>query len=132
ARLDPADLTRRQFSRGKAEYLLNAARAIATGELPLDELADGTATRAEQRLLALRGIGPWTAQYVLLRPCGFADRLPRGDAGLLAALVRYFALDARPDAAGMRALMAPFAPHRSLATVHLWASLAEPREETPT
>lgn len=125
ARLDPADLARRQFSRRKAEYLVGAAQAVASGELPLARLAEGSATRAERRLLALRGIGPWTAQYVLLRSCGFADCLPVGDAGLAAALTRFFGLDRRPGPAETRELMEPFAPHRSLATAHLWASLGD-------
>jgi endonuclease III/AraC-like DNA-binding protein len=125
ARLDPADLARRQFSRRKAEYLVGAARAVASGELPLATLGEGSATRAERRLLALRGIGPWTAQYVMLRSLGFADCLPVGDAGLAAALTRFFALASRPGPAETRELMEPFAPHRSLATAHLWASLGD-------
>jgi AraC family transcriptional regulator, regulatory protein of adaptative response / DNA-3-methyladenine glycosylase II len=125
ARLDPADLARRRFSRRKAEYLVGAAQAVAAGELPLAAMADGAATRAERRLLALRGIGPWTAQYVLLRSLGFADCLPVGDAGLAAALTRFFALEGRPGPAETRELMEPFVPFRSLATAHLWASLGD-------
>jgi AraC family transcriptional regulator of adaptative response / DNA-3-methyladenine glycosylase II len=125
ARLDLADLTARQFSLRKAEYLVGAARAIATGELPLDRLADEPATLVERRLLAIRGLGPWTAQYVLLRALGFADCVPVGDSGLAAGLVRFFALDHRPGPEETRELLAPFAPFRSFATAHLWASLGD-------
>ena len=121
ARLASADLLAHRFSGRKAEYLLNAAANVADGSLRLDRLL--TATGAQKALLALRGCGPWTAQYVLMRGLGFRDCVPVGDAALTLALQRWFKLDERPDAPETLRLMAPFAPHRSLATFHLWASL---------
>ncbi len=123
AALDPADLAPLQFSRSKADYLVEAARAVAAGELPVEALPAGAATTAEARLSARRGIGPWTTHYVMMRGCGFGDCVPLGDAGLTAALQRHYGLDHRPDAKETARLMAPFAPHRSLATFHFWASL---------
>ena len=96
------------------------------GALPLEEFADGSAVHAEEQLLAVKGIGPWTANFVLMRGAGFADCVPAGDSGLATALGRHHDLDPRPDADGTRTLMEPFAPHRSLATFHLWKSLGEP------
>jgi AraC family transcriptional regulator of adaptative response / DNA-3-methyladenine glycosylase II len=125
AGLDLADLCARQFSRRKAEYLIGAAAAIASGELPLDRLAEEPATLVLRRLLAVRGLGPWTAQYVMLRALGFADCVPVGDSGLAAGLARFFALDHRPGPEETRELMCPFAPFRSFATAHLWASLGD-------
>ena len=104
---------------------LLARRAVAEGELPLDALADAPAGQVESALLARRGVGPWTAHYVMLRGYGLADCLPLGDAGLTLALQRFFDLPARPGTAETRALMAPFAPFRSLATFHLWTSLGD-------
>jgi 3-methyladenine DNA glycosylase/8-oxoguanine DNA glycosylase len=121
AALDHGDLLARRFSGRKAEYLLNAAAKVAAGELRLDGLL--TATGAGKALRALRGCGPWTAQYVLMRGLGFRDCVPVGDAALTLALQRWFQLDERPDAPETLRLLAPFAPHRSLATFHLWASL---------
>jgi 3-methyladenine DNA glycosylase/8-oxoguanine DNA glycosylase len=121
AALEIADLQALRLSRRKAEYLLHAATEVATGRLRLD--APTTATAAVRNLLALRGCGPWTAQYVLMRGLGFGDGVPVGDAGLTLALQRWFGLDSRPDGSETLRLMAPFAPHRSLATFHLWASL---------
>jgi AraC family transcriptional regulator, regulatory protein of adaptative response / DNA-3-methyladenine glycosylase II len=115
------DLQGLRFSRRKAEYLLHAATEVASGRLRLE--ASITATGASRRLLALRGCGPWTAQYVLMRGLGFRDGVPVGDAGLTLALQRWFRLDTRPNGPETLRLMAPFAPHRSLATFHLWASL---------
>lgn len=121
ARLGAEGLLPLRFSRSKAAYLLTAAAEAAAGRLDLNRIL--TATGALQRLLALRGCGPWTAQYVLMRGLGFPDGLPLGDAGLTLALQRRFNLAERPDAAETCRLMAPYAPHRSLATFHLWASL---------
>jgi 3-methyladenine DNA glycosylase/8-oxoguanine DNA glycosylase len=123
ADLEPAALAPLQFSRSKADYLILAARDVASGRLPLEALPAGAATAAEAALSSRRGIGPWTTHYVMMRGCGFGDCVPLGDAGLTAALQRHHALDHRPDAKETAALMAPFAPHRSLAAFHLWASL---------
>jgi AraC family transcriptional regulator of adaptative response / DNA-3-methyladenine glycosylase II len=114
-------LTARRFSRSKAEYLIGAARTVAAGALPLEQLAGGSACAAEERLRSIRGIGPWTAHYVMMRGLAFADCVPLGDSGLIAGLRCFYALDHRPDASETATLMAPFSPHRSLATFHLWA-----------
>jgi 3-methyladenine DNA glycosylase/8-oxoguanine DNA glycosylase len=58
-----------------------------------------------------------------MRGLGLRDCVPVGDAGLTLALQRWFGLEQRPDARETLRLMGPFAPHRSLATFHLWASL---------
>jgi AraC family transcriptional regulator of adaptative response / DNA-3-methyladenine glycosylase II len=121
AALQVEDLQALRCSRRKAEYLLHAAQEVAAGRLQLQERP--TATGAARDLLALRGCGPWTAQYVLMRGLGFRDCVPVGDAGLTLALQRWFGLEARPDGRETLRLMAAFAPHRSLATFHLWSSL---------
>jgi AraC family transcriptional regulator of adaptative response / DNA-3-methyladenine glycosylase II len=123
AALEPGDLQPLQFSRSKAEYLVALARKAAAGDLPLEDLPLGTATGAALRLGAERGVGPWTTHYVLMRGCGFGDCVPLGDAGLTLALQRHYRLDHRPSVKETAAFMAPFAPHRSLATFHFWASL---------
>ncbi|MEX1829988.1 helix-turn-helix domain-containing protein [Luteibacter sp. CQ10] len=122
ARIDPDDLTRRRFSRAKARYLIETARTIAEGKLAVEALAEGSAVEAERRLTALHGIGTWTARYVMMR-IGFADAAPVGDSGLATALERMYDLAERPDAIATARLMTPYAPWRSLASLHLWASL---------
>lgn len=121
AALEPEALQALRFSHRKAEYLIGAARAVAEGRLRLEALP--TATGAARALLALRGCGTWTAQYVLMRGLGFGDCVPLGDAALTLALQRAFGLPERPGPEATARLLAPFAPHRSLATFHLWASL---------
>ncbi len=124
ADLSVRDLTKRRFSRSKAEYLVGAAQAVASGGLPAP-LADRSAVAAERALTQVRGIGTWTARYMLMRGAGFADCAPVGDVALAAALQKLTAADARPGPVEAERLMQPFAPHRSLATFHLWASLRD-------
>jgi AraC family transcriptional regulator of adaptative response / DNA-3-methyladenine glycosylase II len=124
ARLDYSALERRQFSRRKAEYLIDAARAIEAGTLDLEGGRDEAVTLVQERLAAVRGLGPWSVQYLCMRSYGFEDCAPIGDVALAEALKRFYALDERPEAAEATRLMEPFAPHRSLATRHLWRSLA--------
>ncbi|HTA41766.1 MAG TPA: Ada metal-binding domain-containing protein [Bryobacteraceae bacterium] len=121
AALDVDTLRRLKFSRSKAEYLIFAAEAVATGALPIAGLRELSARHAARLLQNIRGIGPWTAQYVFLRGFGFADCLPAGDAGLAQGLERLNG--ARPAEAEIREKMARFSPWRSLATYHVWASL---------
>ena len=123
ARLQVEELLPLQFSRRKAEYLIGMSRQIDEGLIRLDEMEAGSATRAEQILLGVRGLGPWSAHYLLMRGFGFADCLPVGDTGLTSALQKMHALEVRPDAAVTRELLEPFSPHRSLACLHLWQSL---------
>jgi AraC family transcriptional regulator of adaptative response / DNA-3-methyladenine glycosylase II len=112
-----------QFSRQKAEYLIGAAKLIAAGTLDLEGLGQLSATRAERTLLNLRGLGPWSVNYIMMRSLGHADCLPLGDTGVTSGLKHLFQLEARPDADATRRLMAAFSPYRSLATSHLWQLL---------
>ncbi len=121
AALEPSDLHDLGYSRRKAEYLLGVARAIAGGSFEPESLVERSATAVERQLLEIRGFGPWSVNYLMMRALGHADCLPVGDAALTRNLKRFYGLSTRPDARATRELMAPFAPHRSLATFHLWA-----------
>jgi AraC family transcriptional regulator of adaptative response / DNA-3-methyladenine glycosylase II len=92
------------LTRGRIKTLRAAAAAHAAGELPLDPSADREETRA--RLLALPGIGPWTADYVAMRALGDPDAFPGTD-----LVLRRKAADLTPDR---------WRPWRSYAAMHLW------------
>jgi AraC family transcriptional regulator of adaptative response / DNA-3-methyladenine glycosylase II len=113
AEVDPGTLP---LPGARARALVGACRAVADGRVVLD------APVAELRpaLLALPGIGPWTADYVLMRACAATDVFLAGDLGIRRALERLGA-DGRPGPAAQRARA--WAPWRSYATLHLWATL---------
>src|SRR5262249_45281369 len=108
------------FSRRKAEYVRDLARIVADGALDLEALRGAAHAEILQRLLALRGIGRWTAEYVLLRGYGYPDALRAGDAGLRRQIRRHYGLGAPPDEGEITAMAAPWAPFRSWATLYLW------------
>lgn len=120
ARLDYGDLTARQFSRSKAQYVIDTARLIASGALPVETFPSRAPEEVEAALTAVRGIGFWTANYVMMRGCAFADAVPAGDSALSASLREYFGLDHKVDAKETLALMERFRPWRALATYHFW------------
>ncbi len=118
--LDPASLRPLQFSGPKAETVIRLSQQVADGSIDLDALRQTSATRVERTLLAVRGLGPWSVNYLMMRALGFADCVPYGDTGVTSGLQRLFDLEQRPDIDATRRLMAVFAPYRTLATAHLW------------
>lgn len=119
------DLGRIGFSRRKAEYLVDLARSVAGGELDLDALERAAPEEVERTLLGVRGLGPWSVNYLMMRSFGFPDCVPVGDVALAKSVAEYFELGARPDKAQLLERLDVFRPHRSLATFHLWARLAD-------
>jgi len=120
AGLSRPELRQIQFSRQKADYVLGAAQLVAEGKIALEPLRAGAATRAERVLSGVRGLGPWSVNYILMRSLGFADCVPLGDTGVASGLRSLFKLEERPDVDSVRRLMSVFSPYRSLATAHLW------------
>lgn len=123
ANLKYEELQALSFSRRKAEYLIDIARSVVDGDFDLSALETASATVVEQRLLAIRGFGPWSVHYLMMRALALGDCVPVGDVALAKSLGIFFNLETRPDKRGVVELMEPFAPYRSLATFHLWHRL---------
>jgi AraC family transcriptional regulator, regulatory protein of adaptative response / DNA-3-methyladenine glycosylase II len=99
--------------------LRTLAQALASERLTLDAGADRLQARAE--LLALPGIGRWTADYIAMRALRDPDAFPASDLGVRRALER-LGVDGEPTAATR--LAERWRPYRAYAVQHLWASLA--------
>ena len=123
ARLDAGQLTTRKFSRSKADTLLRVAQQVQAGALSLDPGAEVEA--ASRALLAVKGIGPWTVNYALLRGYGYPDCSLEGDVAIRTALHRLLGGDERPGIPAAQRLLERYAPHRTMAAAYLWASLGE-------
>jgi AraC family transcriptional regulator of adaptative response / DNA-3-methyladenine glycosylase II len=106
--------------------LLALTAALAAGDLRLD--AGGDRAEATRRLVALPGVGPWTAGYVAMRALRDPDAFLAGDLGVRHALRALGAGDRPADA--LR-LAERWRPYRASAVVHLWGSLAVPAAATP-
>jgi len=118
AAVDPAELPMPR-ARGRALVVLCAA--LAGGDIRLDRGADRVDVRA--RLLALPGIGPWTADYVALRALGDPDAFLPTDVGVRRALA---GLGLPGDAASAQDLSRRWRPWRSYGLMHLWSTLDLP------
>ena len=113
-------LAKAGLSSPKIRALKEIARAIAQGKLPLAALADLPADEAHAALIAIHGIGPWTADIYLLSCLGHADAWPAGDLALQEAARLAFGLRTRPTAKEMVTLAEPWRPWRSIAARVLW------------
>jgi AraC family transcriptional regulator of adaptative response / DNA-3-methyladenine glycosylase II len=109
AAVDPASLP---MPRSRAKAVLAIAEACASGDLSLDP--DGDRQREHAALLALPGVGPWTAEYIRMRAMGDRNVLLATDLGVRKSADRLGVdlADGRPN----------WAPWRSYATHHLWAA----------
>jgi AraC family transcriptional regulator of adaptative response / DNA-3-methyladenine glycosylase II len=119
AALSPEDLPMPR-SRGRA--LVALCTALASGELALDRGPDRDDVR--RRLLAIPGIGPWTADYIALRALGHPDVFLPTDIGIRDALA---GLGRDPSAAAQ--LAESWTPWRSYAQLHLWQTLTPQKEK---
>jgi AraC family transcriptional regulator of adaptative response / DNA-3-methyladenine glycosylase II len=116
AQIDPATLP---MPRARGRSVVAACAAIASGRLDPQVGADPETTRAA--LLALPGIGDWTASYVAMRALRDRDAFLPTDLGIRRALAR---LGRRTDRRSVEELAARWRPWRAYAAQHLWASVA--------
>jgi len=124
AGLTETQLGEAKFSRAKAGTLKCVSQMVCNGELPLDSwLNDETpADKIREQLLAVPGIGPWTANYTLLRGYGFPDCSLHGDAAVKNALRQLLQQEGKVSNEQAEAWLTQFAPWRSWIAAHLWAS----------
>lgn len=118
------ELQELQLTRRKAEYILGVAKLLVSGELEKAQLESLSDDALRQRLLAIRGIGPWTADYVSMRCFGRPSAFPIGDAGLHQAVQKHLILDRKPTLEELETLGARWQGWQSYATYYLWRSLS--------
>jgi DNA-3-methyladenine glycosylase II len=109
------------LSRAKAKSFHGLAEAARAKALDFKHLAMLDDEAAQKYLVALPGIGPWTADIYLLSSLQRADVWPWGDVALQAAAQDLFSLRVRPDRKKMIALAEPFRPYRAVAARLLWS-----------
>jgi 3-methyladenine DNA glycosylase/8-oxoguanine DNA glycosylase len=119
AAADPGDLTAVGFSARKAEYVVGLAQA----ELDYDELAQLPDAEVKAGLVAVRGLGEWTADWFLARHLARAQAWPAGDLGLRKALASFYGDGPLPSIEEVRVTGARFAPFQNLSAHYLLANL---------
>lgn len=110
------------LSRAKLAAIRVLCAGVLSDALPLDRwLESPDAEAISSQLLALKGIGPWTVNYALLRGFGWLDGSLHGDVAVRKNLGELLRLGATPDAAFTERWLSVFSPWRALVAAHLWA-----------
>jgi DNA-3-methyladenine glycosylase II len=108
------------LSSPKIRALRAIAEAIEDGNLSLSALETFSAEEAEAHMVAIKGIGPWTARIYLLFCLGHSDAFPAGDLALQEAVRMGFDWPARPDAKEIETFAERWRPWRGVAAKLLW------------
>jgi DNA-3-methyladenine glycosylase II len=123
--LTPDALRSVGFSATKADTLLAVSRLCRDQQLLPETLhLDAYAEQLERNLLEIRGLGPWSVNYTLLRGYGFLDGSLHADVAVQKALQMLLGQPERPTARVTRDWLADFTPWRALVAAHLWQSLS--------
>lgn len=125
ADVTPEELRPLQFSRQKALYVRELARALVAGDLNLEALRAQPDDAVLAELTRIKGIGRWTAEYLLLRGFGRADAIPAGDMGLRAIVGRLYGYGRNASEGEVRTLAEAWAPWRGYVAMYLWFALQQ-------
>lgn len=112
--LQCAGLTQR-----KAEYILDAARAILAGSLNFDAIETMDNKIAIRELTKVRGIGQWTAEMLLMGPFGRMDIVSYQDAAILRAMTQIYEWD-KPTPEKFQNIISKYSPYGTVASIYLW------------
>lgn len=124
----PAELRGLQVSGPKARYIINISKAVLDGSLDLEGLRQLEPAAAAEKLMAYKGVGSWTAQYVGLRALGHLDCLPSRDVGLQKAFSAFYGLRRQATPKLLERRAKSWAGWRSYATFYLWLTFWETTE----
>ncbi len=119
-----ADLRGAGLSGRKVEYVRDLATHVIEGELEVDSLDRLPDEEVIEEIVAVRGLGQWTAEMFLLFHLERPDVLSGGDLGIRKAIQVEYELDEMPPPTKVIEIGEPWRPHRSLASLYLWESLA--------
>ncbi|MEJ6529359.1 DNA-3-methyladenine glycosylase family protein [Exiguobacterium sp. USCH10] len=123
ALLEPETLRELQFSRRKAEYVIDIAREITGGTLSKSALQSQSSSDIRQRLLSIRGVGAWTADYVLMKCFQDASAFPVADVGLHQAIQHQLGTPKKPTIEEVKRYGERWKGWEGYATFYLWRSL---------
>jgi DNA-3-methyladenine glycosylase II len=119
------------LSRSKVGFMRSLAEHILSGELELDRLDDLSDEQVMDELVAVKGIGEWTAHMFLMSHLHRPDVMAPGDLGIKRAIERAYGLE-DPDRETMERVAERWRPHRTLACRYLWRSLNNEPVVRPT
>jgi len=119
----PAELHTMKLTQRKSEYVHGLAESALDPEMGLERLEELTDREIVEKLVALRGVGMWTAQWALIRAVGRPDALPLGDLALRRVVSRLFMDGEDVNDAKVEEIAQRWSPYRTYATVYLFSAL---------
>jgi DNA-3-methyladenine glycosylase II len=112
-----------QFSRQKSLYTITIAEAFASGEISKEKLRGLPLVEAKDRLMKIKGVGNWTANYALMKTFRYPDAFPLEDAGVHNAIKNLKKMDRKPTLDEVKKLFKKYKGWEAYATLYLWKSL---------
>ncbi len=112
-----------QFSRQKSMYVILIAEAFASGELSKEKLKKLSLTDAKEKLMSIKGIGNWTANYALMKTFRHPDAFPLEDAGVHNAIKNLKGMKKKPTLDQVKRVYKKYKGWEAYATLYLWRSL---------
>ncbi len=109
-------------SYSKVKYIKGLAQMITDREVDLELLPTLSDKEVIDTLTKVKGIGPWTAEMILMFSLGREDVFSYGDLGLRSAIAKLYGID-RDDIASMQLIVEKWSPYRTYASRYLWKSL---------
>lgn len=119
AKANPEEIRQLKFTTRKAEYIVGVAQKVTSGEINLEEMKNWPMEKMLETLTKIRGIGPWTAEYMMCRGMGRYEALPASDIGLRSSLTKYLGRKERVTEEEVREFLKPFGKHQGYAAFYL-------------
>ncbi len=123
AALSEETLCAARLGRYKAAYVMEAARAVQSGRIDWENIVSLNDAAACRALMQIRGIGRWTAEYVLMRGLGRRDIIPAGDLGLQKIILKCYGAPKEQAEMAVRRISDQWAGWRSWAAFYWWMAL---------
>lgn len=123
ASLNLEDFQPLQFSRSKAQYILNVSREFAEGNLSQEALKKLPFEEVKEKLVKIKGVGNWTANYSMMKSLKNYDAFPVEDVGLHNAVKTQYGLMAKPTINELNQMAEKWKGWRGYATFYFWHSL---------
>ena len=108
------------LSNAKAKYIKNISRAFLDGSIDYNNLRNFSNNAIMEKLVAIKGVGPWTAQMFLIFTLNRLDVFPSGDLGVQKGFQQYFKLKELPTSKTMKHKAERWKPFRTVASLYFW------------
>ncbi len=123
AQLTPELLLALQFSKQKANYTIGIAQAFASGEITKESLQHLSLAEGKEKLMKIKGIGNWTANYALMKTFRYPDAFPLEDVGIHNAIKNLKGMKSKPTLDQVKRIFKKYKGWEAYATLYLWKSL---------